>query len=225
MTSDIQFYTLIDANKLKETLDFLEHNQTDITLKIRNKHVRSKIISKKNARELLIYKFNFQDFASEPVICSFEINAEKYFFRSEVSTHSLGLVMQTPNEIFQLQRRDDFRVIVPTGSVYECTIRTMGGKPVKMDAEVRDLSLGGCQLRIPKSEFHIQRDVEIGFDFKMNHIDRENIYCSVRHVEQAQCDTKIIMGLKFQNSDADFLADMQALLVQLDRIHRGKTYE
>lgn len=225
MSSDIQFYSLIDAGKFKETIDFLEHNHTDITLKIRSKHVRSKVVVKKNDRELLIYKFNFQEFESEPVICSFEINAEKYFFKSEISTRQLNLVMQIPQEIFQLQRRDDFRIIVPVGSIYECTIKSIEGRPVKIIPEVRDLSLGGCQLGLAKPEFQLQRNVEIGFDFKMNNLDREDIYCSVRHVEYANQGKKIVMGLKFKSSDADFLADMQALLVQLDRIHRGKTYE
>ena len=225
MSSDIQFYTLIDASKFKETIDFLEHNHTDITLKIRSKHVRSKIVVKKNERELLIYKFNFQDFESEPVICSFEINAEKYFFKSEISTQQLSLVMQIPKEIFQLQRRDDFRIIVPAGSHYECTIKTIEGRPAKIAPEVRDLSLGGCQLGFAKPEIPLKRDVEIGLHFKMNNLDREDIYGSVRHIEYANQGKKIIMGLKFKSSDADFLADLQALLVHLDRVHRGKTYE
>lgn len=225
MSADIQFYNIINATKFKETIEFLVHNQTSFTLKIRSKHVRSKVINKKNDRELLIYKFNFEDFASESVICSFEIKAEKYFFKSEITTNKLNLVIQIPQEIFQLQRRDDFRIVVPVGSAYECCIRTIDGRPVKLNAEVRDLSLGGCQIGTLKTDYHLQRDVEIGFNFKMNHIDRENIYCSVRHVENVMHNTKVIMGLKFKSSDADFLADMQALLVQLDRIHRGKTYE
>lgn len=225
MSFDIQFYNLIDATKFKETIDFLEHNHTDITLKIRSKHVRSKIVVKKNDRELLIYKFNFEDFVSEPVICSFEINAEKYFFKSEITTRQLNLVMQIPLEIFQLQRRDDFRIVVPTGSNYECSIRTIDGRPIKLPAEVRDLSLGGCQIGFVKPEYPLMRDTEIGFNFKMHHLDRENIYCSVRHIEPINRDKKILVGLKFKSSDADFLADMQALLVHLDRVHRGKTYE
>lgn len=226
MSEDLKFYTLLEPSKHKETLDFLQHNQTDITLKIRSQHMKSKILSLKNEHELLIYKFNFQDFNGEQVICSFEINAEQYFFTSELRTHLLHVIMLVPNEIFQLQRRNDFRVIIPANSVYNCTLRAIDGRPVQIAAEIRDLSLGGCQILINKNkQLQLQKNTEIGFSFKMGQIDRENIYCSVRHIEILKNNSKILMGLKFKNSDADFLTDLQGLLVQLDRIHRGKTYD
>lgn len=225
MNEEVKFYTVLDSGKYSETINFLVHNQTQITFKIRSQHTKSKIIAKKNSRHLNIFKFNFQNYEDEAVICSFEINAEKYFFRSIISSNLHDLVLQIPEQIFQLQRRDDFRVIVPAGSSYDCMIQLVDGMPLKLLAEVRDLSLGGCQLIIVKVDFHLQRDSKIEFNFKMGLVERENISCVVRHVHRIQNDKKIAMGLKFQNSDADFLTDMQGLLVQLDRIHRGKVYE
>lgn len=225
MTTDFKFYSLLDKIKHKETLDFLQHNQTMITIKVNNKFHKTRILAAKSNQEFLIFRFNFEKYENDPVICSFEINAEKYFFSSFLKTSQSDILLTIPNEVFQLQRRNDFRVMVPAGHPYQCTVCEINGTTLKMDAELRDLSLGGCQIVLPKTNLNIQRDMELGFDLKMNNFEREKIFCRIRHIDHLQKTSKIQIGLSFGNSAADFLTDLQGLLVQLDRIHRGKTYE
>ncbi len=224
MSTDHKFYTLLDLTKYKETLEFLQSNQTQLTLKIKTKHYKSKILAKKNEKEFFLFKFNFDKLENEKIVCSFEIKAEQYFFTSAISTVQNDLIMSVPAEIFQLQRRNDFRVNIPIGSSFECVLRSVDGRLVKEKAEIRDLSLGGCQLIIDKSSFTLTKDSEIEFNFKMGNVDRDNIFCLVRHIVEIK-NKKLSVGLEFKNTDADFLTDLQSLLVNLDRIHRGKTYE
>ena len=225
MTNDFKFYTLLDKLKQKETLDFLQHNQTMITIKVKKEFHKSRILAAKNNQEFLIFRFNFEKYENDPVVCSFEINAEKYFFSSLMKTSQSDISLTVPTEVFQLQRRNDFRIMVPVGHPYTCTIRELNGRPLNMDVELRDLSLAGCQIVLPKNNLSIQRDMELEFELKMNNLEREKILCRVRHVDILQKTSKTQIGLEFKNSDADFLTDLQGLLVQLDRIHRGKSYE
>ena len=196
-----------------------------MTIKVNNKFFKTRILATKDSNEFLLFRFNFEKYTSDMVICSFEINAEKYFFTSFIKTYQSDILLNTPNEVFQLQRRNDFRVMVPVGLNYQCTVREIDGIPHKLVAELRDLSLGGCQIALVDKNINLQPDLELGFDLRMNNLEREKIFCQVRHIIHLPKTSKIQVGLSFKNSDADFLTDLQGLLVQLDRIHRGKSYD
>lgn len=225
MSADVNFYTLLDPMPFRETMDFLIHNQTEIVLKIRNEHFKSKIIVKKDSNVFSIYKFNFTAYKAEKVVCSFEISAEKYFFMSEITSTNAEFLLQVPLEIFKLQRRNNFRVSVPASVPYTCEISLIEGRAAKMKVEIRDLSLSGCQL-VAKIDHDLVKDGdEVVLSLKLHTFDWEKIQCQAVRSVSTNLESKRNLGLKFSESSAAFSTDMQRLLVQLDRIHRGKTYE
>ena len=225
MKNELNFYTLLDLPSTKETVEFLVHNQSEVTFKINSLHLKTKILSQKNAQQFSVYKFNFVQYTQEAVTCSFEISAEKYFFKSHVSTVATDLLLAIPTEIFKLQRRNDFRVSVPASIPYTCEIIGIKSSPVKLKAELRDLSLGGCLLSVKITGTSFQDGDELYLKLKLNSFDWDRIHCSCKRVVSKELDSKLSVGLKFLETSAAFATDLQSLLVQLDRIHRGNSYD
>lgn len=225
MKNELNFYTLLDLPSTKETVEFLVHNQSEVTFKINSLHLKTKILSQKNMQQFSVYKFNFVQYTQEAVTCSFEISAEKYFFKSHVSTVATDLLLTIPTEIFKLQRRNDFRVSVPASIPYTCEIIGIKSTPVKLKAELRDLSLGGCLLSVKINGTSFQDGDELYLKLKLNSFDWDRIHCSSKRVVSKELDSKLSVGLKFLETSAAFATDLQSLLVQLDRIHRGKSYD
>ncbi len=225
MSQDINFYTLLDQMTYNETLDFLVHNQTEITLKINERHFKSKILNRNKSNQFLIYKFNFESYSLDPAVCSFEISAEKYFFKSNISSETAALVLTIPTEVFKLQRRNDFRIAVPETIPYVCEIKSIRNSTLNLKSEIRDLSLGGCQLSVKLIGTNLHRGDNLYLKIKIHSFEWDKIHCQCKHSSSKKNDLKSNVGLKFHESSAAFVTDLQALLVQLDRIHRGKTYD
>ncbi len=225
MSDDIDFYTLLDQMSFKEALEFLAHNLSEVTLKIGSRHFKSKILARKSTNQFFIYKFNFEPYLDQDVTCSFEISAEKYYFKTYLTAAAGELMLAVPDEIFKLQRRNDFRVSVPASISYTCEIIGINGSPAKLKADIRDLSLGGCQLvvKIIGTAFH--DGDELFLRLKINSFDWDRISCTSQRVVSKNADAKYSIGVRFLETSAAFATDMQSLLVQLDRVHRGKSYE
>ena len=225
MTTNENFYILIDQLHYNECLQFLVHNQTEVSLKIENHHVKSRILKKKSPQEFAIYKFDFKTHISEKVICSFELSTERYFFRSTISNLRDELLLIIPDQIFKLQRRNDFRVAVPQSMAYQCEITNVDGQSRKFKVDVRDISLGGMQIQAKVSHPDSFQNSTVHIKLSINEHEWERIQCVVKRAVTNEKDGKTLMGLMFLDTSAQFLTDLQSLLVQLDRIHRGKSFE
>ena len=217
------FYTLLDQMAYLEMLEFLMHNQTDVILKIKNQHFCSKVLLRKNPDYYLIYKFNFEDYSTEPAVCSFEVGGDKYFFKAAITSESFGLMLSIPVEIYKLQRRNDFRVSIPESLKYTCVIKTINDRSANIIAEIRDLSLGGCQLVVGQNELKDKDTASLYL--KLSSFEWERIRCAVNRIMPIKNENKFYVGLQFLEPSSAFVTDLQSLLVQLDRLHRGKTYE
>lgn len=223
--SDQVFFTKLAKNAIVETIDFLVHNQTEIILKIKNKHLKTKILSKKSSG-FSIYRFSFETYIDESVICSFEIKNEKYFFKSLLNSTNAEFLLSIPDEVFHLQRRNDFRVAIPMGTDYECALVRINDHNVNIKAELRDISLGGCLITIPFTSERVSLDDTIDLSLEMFQFDENILPCTAKHIRTIENTKTIHVGLKFKDTlEAHTLADLQVLLIHLDRIQRGKKYD
>lgn len=225
MSEKLGFYNLIDPAKRIETLDALIAENTEIVIKINELHCRTKILAKRSETEFLISKISPAKFKNERVMGSFEFKRNKYFFKTSLTSNTDGMTIVIPTEIFQLQRRNNFRVAVPIGVKYVAEIQTIKGKKVKEKIEIRDVSLGGCQIVFKKTAYTVSTNDELQLKIQMLDIDKDLIVCAAKHVLPLQNNTKVQVGVSFTDPDADFLTDLQSLLIHLDRIHRGKKYD
>ncbi|MBC7421709.1 MAG: PilZ domain-containing protein [Bdellovibrio sp.] len=222
--SDLSFFNKLGPSSTGEILEFLVHNGTNLVLKIDDKHFKTKMLSKKNDREFSVYKFNFVEYQNKEIICSFDVKDEKYFFTASVRATNAELLITIPVEVYQLQRRNDFRVSIPPGISYVCEIRTVNFQKLNVKAELRDLSLGGCLVSLRNADkLEIPKDSEIELTLKINEFDNPSILTIAKHVHLIGSNNTLQLGLKYKDPEADFLSELQTTLVQLDRILRGKT--
>ncbi len=219
------FFTKLDNAKKIEILDFLIHNSTPIVLKVKNEHYKSKILNRTKKGFFSIYKFSLINFNQENVMCSFSIRDEKYFFKSMLSYDSDEFRIDIPVEVFQLQRRNDFRINIPIGLSYICEIKRMAYPKGPFKVELRDISLGGCQIAFPSKLTTVDDGSDIDLKIIMNQFENDKIPCTAKHIKKIEKAEMTIIGLKFFDPSAELLTDLQGLLVYLDRVHRGKGYE
>jgi c-di-GMP-binding flagellar brake protein YcgR len=219
------FFTLIARPQLTNIIDKLLDQGTEIVIKVKAQYYKSKIIARRTPSLFLIYKFSKYHIDTETVTCSFELDDEKYFFKSTIVSTEAEFKINIPDEIFQLKRRSDFRVNVPLGVSYTCELKRAHLQRNVFQVELRDISLGGCQIAFPSSLLQVTVDSEFDLKIKMNQFESERIPCVSKMIKKNESLQTTLVGLQFIDPDAAFLTELQGLLVYLDRIHRGKGYE
>lgn len=218
------FFNRIGEVTTKELLEFLDHNQTEITIKIVSQHVKTNINSRKNEKHLSVMKFSSYDFSNEPIICSFQVKEDRYFFKSHLSSTNIDYVVEVPDEIFQLQRRNDYRVSMPVGVVYKCEIRNINGVNSTIKAEIRDMSLGGCQISV-SGITEIKQNDEVDLYLKLDKFEFPKLPLTAKHVKVIEGQNSTLIGASYYQPSGPLIADLQSMLMHLDRVHRGKAKE
>jgi c-di-GMP-binding flagellar brake protein YcgR len=221
--SQMSFFNNLGPTNSEDLIDFLVHSQGNVVLKINNRHFKTKVLTKKNERQIAVYKFNFETYMNDSIVCSFEIKDEKYFFKSSLRSTNSELLVNIPNEVFQLQRRNDFRVSIPTSLAYECEIKTINFQHSKVKVELRDLSLGGCLVSLKNaSQYEIPLDCEVEISLAINEFENPSIITVAKHIKPITTNNTVQLGLQYLDPTAEFLSELQGLLVQLDRLQRKK---
>jgi len=216
------FYQKIGAMDLKELVSFIDHNQTELIIKVANQFVKANVTHIKNDKHFSIFRFHTFDFSNEPVTVCFHSRDEIYFFRSYLSSAKVEYIIDLPSEIFQLQRRNDFRVSMPIGLPHKCVINYINGSQKNIEVEMRDLSLGGCQLNAPSYETEVKNDDEIFISLKIDRFEFSQIRLRARHCKVIKEQDSTLIGASFIDLDGENLSELRALLMFLDRKSRGK---
>ncbi|MBY0553750.1 PilZ domain-containing protein [bacterium] len=218
------FFNKIGQVSASELLEFLDHNQSEITIKIVNQHIKTNINSLKNNKHISLMKFSSYDFSNEPVICTFQVKEDRYFFKSHLSSTNIDYIVEVPSEIFQLQRRNDYRVSMPVGVVYKCEIRDVNGVKTTTKAEIRDMSLGGCQISV-NGTVEIKQNDELDLYIKLDKFEFPKLPLTAKHIKFIEAQGTTLIGASYYQPSGTLIADLQSMLMHLDRVHRGKAKE
>lgn len=218
------FFNKIGQVSASELLEFLDHNQSEITIKIVNQHIKTNINSLKNNKHISLMKFSSYDFSNEPVICTFQVKEDRYFFKSHLSSTNIDYIVEVPSEIFQLQRRNDYRVSMPVGVVYKCEIRNVNGVKTTTKAEIRDMSLGGCQISV-NGTTEIKQNDEVDLYIKLDKFEFPKLPLTAKHIKFIEAQGTTLIGASYYQPGGTLIADLQSMLMYLDRVHRGKAKE
>jgi hypothetical protein len=225
MSEELEFYNLLLPNERRQILDTLLSSMIKITLKIKHTHQTTFLLKKRNENEYLLNNTIAGSFRDERISGSFEIQKDKYFFKTSLTTFSDGTSILIPTDIFKLQRRNNFRVAVPNGVFYSAEILWVNGQYWDKKIDVVDMSLGGCQIHFEQNNLVVQSGDEIQLRIKMLDLEEESITGQIKHVVNLTKSGKTQLGIEFKNPVGDLLTDLQSLLIHLDRIQRGKRYE
>lgn len=220
------FFSQVESEKRVSAIDFLQKSGGDLRIKIRNENYRSKILEKKGESQYSIYKFIPGNFNNQEATFSFDGQEGKFFFRGSVTTVGSDLILTIPTEIFQLVRRNDFRIDLPSQNEYPCAIMAVNGKKkaTPIPAELRNISLGGCQVWVQTSDIVPNKDDEIWLNLTIKNFEWENIKGLAKQIRPANEKGDLtVLGLQFKDPDAEFLTEVQSALMYLDRVHRQKS--
>jgi hypothetical protein len=223
--AQLNFFSQVDPEKRVSVLDFLQKSGGDLRIKIRDQNYRSKILNKKGDGLYSIYKFIPGNFQDQEATFSFDAEDGKFFFRGSISTVGSDLIVNIPTEIFQLVRRSDFRVDLPPKNGYPCAIMSVNGKKkaTPIPAELRNISLGGCQIWVQTSDISPNKEDEISLNLTIKDFEWEHIKGIAKQIRPANEKGDLtVLGLQFKDPDAEFLTEVQSALMYLDRMHRHK---
>lgn len=87
----------------------------------------------------------------EEILAHFFLGGDKYYFQTHLNPHLNKLQMAMPTEIFQLQRRQNYRLKFPQASKAQFQISGVNNQTANIKTTLLDLSSGGCRFKMPKS--------------------------------------------------------------------------
>lgn len=223
--SQLNFFSQVESEKRLNAIDFLIKSGGDLRIKIRHENYRSKIIEQKGDGQYSIYKFIPGHFQDQEATFSFDAEDGKFFFRATITTIGKDLILTIPKEVFQLVRRNDFRIDLPPKNEYPCAIMSVNGKKkaTPIPVELRNISLGGCQVWVQTSDLVPNKEDEIAINLTINNFEWEYIKGITKQIRPANDKGDFtVIGLKYKDPDAEFLTEVQSALMYLDRTHRHK---
>lgn len=155
------------------------------------------------------------------VVITFSVGVEKYFLKTQLEEgrgEDAHLDMHV--DLFKLQRRNSFRLNIPTGYQARFEINVRNGEPVKEKYELVDLSGGGFAFELStghepqfKANEIIVGKLIVGPEFK------EIITCVVRHSRMVGSRGSGLcrVGIEFQDIKASVQNELIKLVMDLHR--------
>lgn len=150
-------------------------------------------------------------FKDHEVIVTFNLASEKYFFKALCRTIAGELVFDFPFDIFQLQRRQSYRLKIPSSYKAQVAVVAHNHRQINLIAGMQDLSTGGCRflVKVEESNFKIDDEIEIFMHFK----GRDSLHCKaiVRYVNGT------VVGVEFQQTTPAFESTVFSITLELHK--------
>lgn len=162
---------------------------------------------------------NIKEFAGE-VVLTFFTGGQKYFMKCPVRISKPGMCnFKTSSPLYILQRRDNFRVKVP--SSYSTVIHYTDelGYHKEVSAEMFDISAGGCRLVHHQQMPNFSVDQKVDLELLIGKRDPISVKAQIRHKQEAEVDRKKVQvfGLEFVQMTPQFEAKLLAIVIDLHR--------
>lgn len=222
--SQESFFNKISSSAFSEIMKSISEHQTELILKVRDQYAKSEVKSVRS-NGFTLPSLGGNQILDEKVTVCFHLNDELYFFISEINNEESECQIKKPEHIFQLQRRNNYRVSMPLGLKYTCRLKTINQTPLKKEAdlEIRDISLGGCQIFFVSAngESLLKTNDQFEIYLKLDRFEFLSLQLVSRHIKPLE-DNGFLVGCSFEDVNASILSEVQALLMFLDRFHRGR---
>lgn len=147
----------------KEVFSLISKEEEKIKLFMDLAHIRGELLCKGNDENLVQLRVtNYNNKAhfvecdresanatlkhNEEFVGYFFLGGEKYYFQGVAQVHSGKYSLPLPKELYHLQRRQNYRVKVPTSYQSYFNIVSVNGAPQTIVGQVADLSSQGCRV-------------------------------------------------------------------------------
>lgn len=131
---------------------------------------------------------------------NFILNGDRYYFQGTLTFTNNQYEVALPQELYQLQRRQSYRVRIPEHLVAAVETRSIDGRPVVAKGPLLDLSLGGCSFELPLQE-KLANDTEVIFDIYLNKTLFFPATARVRRSQYSETPRglRVFAGVEFSN--------------------------
>lgn len=130
-------------------------------------------------------------------IHNFSLNSERYFFKGQLLPEAKAFEVFFNGPLFQLQRRQTYRVAIPESFTGIVKIKLINDERVNLEGRLLDLSLGGCAMEIKdlKKELSLEDRIHAEFFLK-----KESLFESlvvVKRSKKQQAADLLLVGAEF----------------------------
>jgi len=133
----------------------------------------------------------------QPFIIQFSTGHEKYMAQMQGKPTAEGLALSLDCEIYLLQRREDFRLMIPRSYKAFFQAADLAGSKSTQSFRVLDLSAGGCRFEFPSPCTLASQQIVSGI-IQLERRDPIQIEAEVRHIAPGADHTlPSLVGLKF----------------------------
>ncbi len=216
-----QFFNPLTDDESSEIIDYIQNNNIACTIRIYDNYINTQFL-KNQMMNIAVYKKNTFAITSEKIIVTFESVGDQFFFESVASSEESSLIISLPEKIFKLQRRNDFRVAIPSSIRPVIKLRNYP----ELKTEIRDMSLGGCKIAL-RTEFKLDLNLnqECTIEIKVLDFDEKNLPVVIKFIDFVQENKTTLIGLQFVSFNSEQTALMRNTLLQIDRLLRHKTQD
>lgn len=159
----------------------------------------------------------------QDLLGNFFLGGERYFFRTPAEIHQEFITLRADCDVFHLQRRQNYRVKIPANYRALFGILSYDGKPLKLNAEILDLSTGGCKAQVKVSDLTVKEGTEIGGVLVFTDRDPIEIKGIIRHLKEIpkvpglKEGMKQGFGVEFKDVPAPVEAKLFSITMDLHR--------
>lgn len=226
MSMDPQdIFTKVGPADSEKLLADLAENQAEISLKLQalDDLVMARIQGRENGWNLVCRQegsLSLPPGQPQEAVVSAQIGAEKYYMTGQLAPRNDGLLsLRLEHKIFQLQRRQHFRLRIPDSYQAKYQLSQLNRAPSKLKFIVHDISAGGCRLFLPhhrpelKSGDRLEGQLVLGGKAPLAAIGE------ARHVkvESLHGDHYQFVGVQFVEMTPALESRLVALVMELHR--------
>lgn len=191
-------------------LEFVRLDESEkMILKPLSKILKAKLLSDAEA--------NIEDIPIE-VIAQFDLNEEKYFFIADAIRLGTRFKFLMNNDIFILQRRQNFRMKIPID--FKSTATILHSEVGLMGADSVDLSARGCRLMVAdvRPNFKVGDPFEVNLSFPKR--KKLKIPSYLRHYIKKE--NGLELGFEFHKPSPEIEKDLFGIMMEIYRDYLSK---
>lgn len=153
---------------------------------------------------------------SGQVITTFFIGGEKYFLQGDYTRKSDTVTISFSSSLYHLQRREDYRVRIPSSFKALFEIVSLNGQTNKLALPISDLSGGGCRLKVDPKKIKLTVGDELKGHLFLPDRNPIQLVASVRHSRPEAIEKNLLtVGIQFVGLNEPLRHRLAAVVMDL----------